>query len=76
MSELCDIGAVELRRMIGAKEISPVELLASCLTRIERVNPTLNAVTAMCIDRAKDEAKTAERAVTAGDRLGPLHGLP
>jgi amidase len=76
MSELCDIGAVQLRRMIGAKEISPVELLESCLARIERVNPALNAVTAMCIDRAKDEAKTAERAVMAGDSLGPLHGLP
>ena len=76
MSELCDIGAVELRRMIGAKEISPVELLASCLARIERVNPTLNAVTAMCVERAKDEAKAAERAVMSGDTLGALHGLP
>jgi amidase len=76
MSELCDVGAVELRRMIGAKEISPVELLASCLNRIEKVNPALNAVTAMCVDRAKDEAKAAERAVMTGDRLGPLHGLP
>src|ERR1700676_797442 len=76
MSELCDIGAAELRRMIGAKEISPVELLDSCLRRIERVNPALNAVTAMCVDRAKSEAKAAERAVISGDPLGPLHGLP
>lgn len=76
MTELCDIGAVELRRMIGAKEISPVELLDSCLRRIEAVNPVLNAVTATCIERAKDEAKAAERAVLAGDALGPLHGLP
>ena len=76
MSELCDTGAVELRRMIGAKEISPVELLDSCLGRIERVNPAVNAVTAMCVERAKSEAKAAERAVMSGARLGPLHGLP
>jgi amidase len=76
MTELCDIGAVELRRRIGAKEISPVELLASCLQRIEAVNPALNAVTAMCVDRAKGEAKAAEAAVRRGDDLGPLHGLP
>src|SRR5260370_35907949 len=76
MSELCDIGAVELRRMIGAKEISPVELLASCLERIERVNPALNAVTARCVDRAKEEARAAERAVMSGEKLGPPHALP
>src|SRR5258708_661304 len=76
MTELCDTGAVELRRQIGSKEISPVELLESCLKRIEQVNPALNAVTATCIDRAKSEAKTAERAVLKGETLGPLHGLP
>lgn len=76
MSELCDLSAVELRRLIGGKAISPVELLASCLQRIEAVNPALNAITATCIDRAKTEAKTAEQAVLRGDPLGPLHGLP
>src|ERR1700680_1761626 len=76
MTELCDTGAVELRRQIGAKEISPVELLESCLRRIAAVNPVLNAITATCIDRAKSEAKAAESAVLKGETLGPLHGLP
>src|SRR5579871_12061 len=76
MTELCDLSAVELRGLIGRKSISPVELLASCLARIEAVNPALNAITATCIDRAKTEAKAAEKAVLAGDDLGPLHGLP
>ena len=31
--------AVELRRRIGTKEISPVELLEACIARIERMNP-------------------------------------
>ncbi len=76
MAELCDLGAVELRQLIGRKSISPVELLESCLRRIEAVNPALNAITATCIERAKSEAKAAEKAVLAGDALGPLHGLP
>lgn len=76
MTELCDIGAVELRRLIGTRRVSPVELLESCLRRIERINPALNAVTATCIDRARKEAVEAERKVRAGDDLGPLHGLP
>ena len=76
MTELCDLSAVELRRLIGQKAVSPVELLASCLTRIAAVNPALNAITATCIERAQQEARTAEKAVLAGDPLGPLHGLP
>ncbi len=76
MTELCDLSAVELRHLIGQKAVSPVELLASCLTRIAAVNPALNAITATCIERAQQEARTAEKAVLAGDPLGPLHGLP
>ncbi len=76
MTELCDLSAVELRRQIGTKEVSPVELLDACMTRIEAVNPALNAVVALDMDRARDEAKIAEKAVLAGEDLGPLHGLP
>jgi len=36
--------AVELRRMIGRKDISPVELLDSCIARIEATDGALNAV--------------------------------
>jgi amidase len=76
MAHLCDLGAVELRRLIGEKSVSPVELLEDCLARIEAVNPVLNAVTAMAIGRARSEAGAAEAAVRAGDAKGLLHGLP
>lgn len=76
MTELCDLSAVELRRRIGTKEVSPVEALDSCLARIEAANDTLNAVVAMAAERARDEAKAAEKAVRDGEDLGPLHGLP
>ena len=36
MGEACDLTAVEARRMIGARQLSPLELLESCLARIER----------------------------------------
>jgi amidase len=76
MTELCDLSAVELRRLIGTKAVSPVELLKSCKARIRQVNPTLNAVTATVWPRAEKEAKAAEAAVMRGDELGALHGLP
>src|SRR5260370_12008513 len=74
--ELVALSAVELRRRIGTKEISPVELLDACLERIEEVNPAVNAVTAMSVKRARKEAKEAETAVRRGEELPLLHGLP
>lgn len=76
MDHLCDRDAVELRRLIATKAVSPVALLEDCLARIEAVNPVLNAVTATAIERARAEARAAERAVMEGAALGPLHGLP
>jgi len=68
--------AVELRRLIGSKELSPVELLEACIERIAQINPAVNAVTATCYDRARKEAKAAETAAQQGEALGILHGLP
>ncbi|MGN6660563.1 MAG: amidase family protein, partial [Achromobacter mucicolens] len=73
---LVSLTAVELRRMIGARQLSPVELLEACIARIQAVNPYINAVTATAYERARAEARAAERAVMAGEPLGLLHGLP
>ncbi|MGO4303335.1 amidase [Cupriavidus sp. RAF12] len=73
---LTQTSAVELRRLIGSKEISPVALLEACIARIEAYNPAINAITATCFDRAREEARAAERAVMRGEPLGLLHGLP
>ncbi|MHA1151134.1 MAG: amidase [Alphaproteobacteria bacterium] len=76
MTELCDLGAVALRHMIGAKDISPVELLESCIVRTEAVDGAVNAMVTRDFERARETAKAAERAVLAGDAPGALHGLP
>ncbi len=76
MTEPCDLSAVEARRMIGARQLSPVELLASCRARIDAVNHAVKAVTDTIWPRAVREAKAAEQAVMRGDDLPALHGLP
>jgi amidase len=76
MTEPCDLTAVEARRLIGRKELSPIELLESCMARIDMVNPAVNAVVATCYERAREEARAATEAVMRGDDLPPLHGLP
>ncbi|HEY3596181.1 MAG TPA: amidase [Paraburkholderia sp.] len=73
---LVSLSAVEARRMIGSREISPVELLDACIARIETLNPAVNAIAATCFERARDEARRAEQAVLRGEPLGVLHGLP
>jgi amidase len=76
MSEPCDLTAVEARRRLGRKQLSAVELLDSCINRIETVDPAVNAMVARDFDRARVAAKAADSAVVRGDALPPLHGLP
>ncbi|MGI9408623.1 MAG: amidase [Hyphomicrobiaceae bacterium] len=76
MTEPCELSAVEARRLIGNKALSPVELLESCLRRIEATNPTLNSIVAMDAEVAREAARNAERAIMHGEPLGLLHGLP
>jgi len=68
--------AVELRRLIGAKQLSPVELMDACIARIEALNPAVNAIAATDFERARESARAAETDVMRGAPLGPLHGLP
>jgi len=73
---LTALSAVELRRRIGTKEISPVELLEACIARIEALDPAVNAIAGRAYARARAEAKAAEAAALKGEALGRLHGLP
>lgn len=76
MSQPCDLSAVEARRQIGEGLLSPVDLVESCIARIEAVNPAINAVVTKAYDRARTEAKEAAAKVVRGESLGLLHGLP
>jgi Asp-tRNA(Asn)/Glu-tRNA(Gln) amidotransferase A subunit family amidase len=76
MTEPCDLSAVDARRLIGSRRLSPVELLESCLGRIDAVDGRLNALVSLDAEAAMDQARAAERAVMSGAALGPLHGLP
>lgn len=76
MTEPCDLSALEARRLMMAGELSPVEFLDSCLSRIESVNDKVNAITAMDEERARKEAQIAEQGFKAGEAMGPLAGLP
>jgi Asp-tRNA(Asn)/Glu-tRNA(Gln) amidotransferase A subunit family amidase len=76
LKDLPERSAVELRRLIGTRQLSPVELMDACIARIEAVNPAINAICATDFDRARTSAREAEAEVMRGAALGPLHGLP
>ncbi|MGX7829179.1 amidase [Actinokineospora sp. 24-640] len=76
MDDLTEYTATELAHLIRRRALSPVELVTHCLERIEKHNPALNAFITVCGDEALDAARAAERAVSAGEVLPPLHGIP
>ncbi len=56
--------------------VSPVDVVASCLERIERLEPRLGAFITVTAESAAEEAKAAERDIARGKRKGFLHGIP
>lgn len=67
---------VELAWGIRTRRVSSREAVESCLSRIEEVNPRLNALVEVSLEEALDMADAADRAVGGGGELGPLHGVP
>lgn len=74
--DLAYTSAAEIARRIGAKEVSPVEVMEATLDRIEARNPSLNALIFLDPDGARKNARAAEDSVMRGDAIGPLHGVP
>lgn len=68
--------ATELSARIAAGELSPVEVVESCLARIEDRDDDVNAFVTVCAESARERAREAEAAIEAGASVGPLHGLP
>ncbi len=74
MNELSTISEVASR--LRRKEISPIELTRESLTRIEKLNPSLNAFITVMGESALGEASRAEAEIARGNWRGPLHGIP
>jgi aspartyl-tRNA(Asn)/glutamyl-tRNA(Gln) amidotransferase subunit A len=66
----------EAAELIRAKKVSPVELTKACLSRIEQLNPVLNAFITIAAESALAQAREAEADVTKGKWRGLLHGVP
>jgi aspartyl-tRNA(Asn)/glutamyl-tRNA(Gln) amidotransferase subunit A len=71
-----DLTLREVGDLIRARDLSPVEVLAASLTRIEAVDPELSAFISVAGSSARAAAAAAEAEIRRGEYRGPLHGVP
>lgn len=75
-ADICYTPAVDLARQIRRGDRSPIEVVDAFIERIHQRNDTINAYTELFENEAREHARAAEQAVTDGEELGPLHGVP
>ncbi len=80
--ELAFLSIEQAARLLRRKEISPVDLVDATLQQIERLNPSINAFLTVLADRARKQARLAERELVRRPRgsraniRNPLFGVP
>jgi aspartyl-tRNA(Asn)/glutamyl-tRNA(Gln) amidotransferase subunit A len=66
----------EASELVRTRKVSPRELTAACLARIQQLNPMLNAFITVTAEQATADAQRAEAEIMKGRWRGPLHGIP
>ena len=64
------------RQQLQSGEVSSRELVDQHLKRLESSEPSLNAFVEVTAEKARAEASRIDEARAAGEKLGPLAGLP
>ncbi len=70
------VSAKEIRGRIVGKVVSATEVMADTLSRMEALEPTLNAFVTPMPEQAMEAAREADRLLAEGGEPGPLHGVP
>ncbi|MDQ4047617.1 MAG: amidase family protein, partial [Actinomycetota bacterium] len=68
--------ATELSALMRDGTLSAREVLAAHIQRIESINPIINALVALDLDRAMDQASGLDKHWNRNTPKGPLYGLP
>jgi len=71
-----ELTARVLARKIKEKEISSEEAVESVLSRIEEMEPSINACITVIPERALERAREIDAGYAAGEDVGPLGGVP
>lgn len=75
--DLAYLTIAEASALIAAKQLSPVELVEACLSRIEHFEDRIKAWVTVLAEQARAEARLAADEIAASGRpRSPLHGIP
>ena len=77
-NDLWKLTAVEAVALLKKREVSPLDLVEASASRIAEVEPAVNALPTLCLDRARDHARRimSGSACEASGEPGWLVGLP
>lgn len=73
--DLIDLSATEIRARLRSGEVTSVALVEAAAARIAAVEPKVNAIPTLCLERAREQARAADAARAAG-RDTVLSGIP
>jgi Asp-tRNA(Asn)/Glu-tRNA(Gln) amidotransferase A subunit family amidase len=76
LEDVAFAGVRELAELVRTRKVSSVALTEMYFERLKRYDPTLKFVVTLTEDRARAQAKQADREIALGKYRGPLHGLP
>src|SRR6187399_899709 len=74
--DLTALSITEASRRIAARELTSVDLTRAYLSRIERLNPRVNAYITVTGEQALAQARALDAETAAGRSRGALHGIP
>ena len=75
-SSIVNLTALDMVQSIRGKEISCREVMEAHIEQIEDINPKVNAIVTLDVDKGLKEADAADKAIGRGDDVGLLHGIP
>ena len=75
-NDICRMDAVTLSSEIRAKKLSPVEVIEAVIARMDVLESVLHAFCTPTPDLALETARRLEKALIAGEQVGPLAGVP
>jgi aspartyl-tRNA(Asn)/glutamyl-tRNA(Gln) amidotransferase subunit A len=68
--------AVQIAKDIAEGRTSPSEAIESTLSRIEKVNPKINAFITILEEESRESAQILESRMERGEFIGPSAGVP
>jgi amidase len=76
LAELYKLTATEAVRLLKRREVSPLELVDAAAARIEAIDPRLNALPTLCVERAREHARRIMQKPPSDPPAHYLYGLP